>query len=66
MQSSPSDYEVAFVRAGESVKKAKTKRRAKCLLDGASDWTVQADFDSLRFCFPTEICSTSDRPDILR
>ena len=48
---SPSDYTVAFVRAGESVKKTKAKRKVKSLLDCASDWRIQADFDSLQFCF---------------
>ena len=65
VRNSPSDYKVAFVRAGESVKKTKAKRKAKSLLDCASDWRVQADFDSLQFCFPTEICSTSERPDLV-
>ena len=59
VRNSPSDFKVAFVRAGESVKKIKAKRKAKSLLDCASDWRIQADFDSLQFCFPTEICSTS-------
>jgi surface antigen len=65
VQSAPSDYKIAFVRAGKPVKKTKVKRKAKSLLDCASDWKIQADFDSLRFCFPAEICSTGERPDLV-
>ena len=63
-QSSSSDSKIAFVRAGEPVKKTKT-RKAKSLLDCASDWKVRADFDGSQFCFPAEICSTNQRPDLV-
>ena len=63
--SKPSDNKVAFVRAGDPVSKSISKRKVSSLLDVASDWKIGVDYDQTPFCFPAEICGTSQRPDLV-
>ena len=63
--SCPSENKIAFVRAGDPVSKTISKRKVSSLLDAASNWKIGADFDLMPFCFPAEICGTSQRPDMV-
>jgi hypothetical protein len=54
-----------FVRAGE-----KPPPKSRCqlqddLLTGANDWRLLVDYDHKKIVFPPNICSTSERPDVV-
>ena len=63
--SKPSDNQVTFVQADDPVSKSISKRKVSSLLDVASDWKIGVDYDQTPFCFPAEICGTSQRPDLV-
>jgi hypothetical protein len=55
-----------FVKAGQNVRAGSRKSvNQKSLLFGASDWKLLVDLDSHKIVFPTEICDTSQRPDVI-
>ena len=57
------EKKIQFVKAGE--KKAPTHRSiSDSYLDGANDWTLQADLDG-KLRFPRQVADTNLRPDML-
>ena len=58
---------ITFVRAGEKSNQKSVKKitRLECLLNGSSDWEILIDYDSNPSVFPTYICATDERPDIV-
>ena len=64
-QEPPSRDKMIFIRAGDPVPKATSKRKRKSILSGSTDWLTEADFDHKRFPFPASICGTNQRPDLV-
>ena len=54
----------SFVKAGTKAK-VRTNRVRPSLLDGASDWKLQIDYEHIRAPFPADIYATPERPDIV-
>lgn len=54
----------SFVKAGTKAK-VRTNRVRPSLLDGASDWKLQIDYENIRAPFPADIYATPERPDIV-
>ena len=64
--SSSRPFQIDFVRMGEKKRRrGRLPRAYTSLLDHAHDWIMLLDFDQKRSLFPVEICSTSQRPDIV-
>jgi hypothetical protein len=54
----------SFVRSGEKAPST-PKRSRTTLLDGATDWKLLVEIGKDKIVYPPEICSTSQRPDIV-
>lgn len=57
---------IPFVKADSKPRKPASRVSPRpSLLDVANDWQLLMDFDHCRMLFPVEICSTSERPDVV-
>jgi hypothetical protein len=55
-----------FVRAGQKTPLPRARSQSKeGLLTRANDWNLLVDYDHKKVVFPPNICSTSERPDIV-
>ena len=54
-----------FIKKGQSSHGRRRRNQSFGLLEKARDWVVMADIGASKLIFPTEIFSTSERPDIV-
>ena len=58
---------ITFVREGSNPPRSsmKSQRNIDYVLTGSSDWKLLVDYDDAQIVFPTIICATDDRPDVV-
>ena len=54
-----------FVRVGQKMPFRKASQSKERLLTKANDWNLLVDYEHKKIVFPPNICSTSERPDVV-